>query len=524
MGALTLKVFSNESRDWELVEGEGIDPTDSFGTNLKIFARSNQIFLVEPNDPDVPWITDRGRLFFEGMFDRSIDEESISWGESYNKLSEIFYFSDHLNLHVKRPYSFIFAFETVSIEITALLQVLNSINSNVLLKKVDTPDFNSDFEYKYLLNESTEKNLKLSNFGLLLNTNTRHECYTLNLNLRQRFLKGGFKLLLVGSLLDLTIPLKFLGSNSKLFKDIGEGVHLSCREFKNAEFPVIVGNTELFKRKDLKNFFKIMKRANVLTRSWNGFNVIQPNIGMTGIHFFNNFLTFTESDFTNFFGLFFINVSLPSSSIYKKLIELKLLNLRSFKKECGTTFVDLRSTIYSENKLEYMKAKSKIYGDYLYLPSKLIYEDSSTFINTRGLIKRIPRFIEYKKSSKSEWQIIRKLSSNLKKMIFLNNKKDNNIISSDLSKPMNFKNFISFQFKAAQTLTSLSFYLNKNPSSITTFYNENFKNIKIKLLNTKLKFSLDDFFTVDGKDALSHNSSTLLNCSRISRSSTTNFF
>jgi hypothetical protein len=36
MGALTLKAFSDELREWEFIEGEGIDPTDSFGVQSKI--------------------------------------------------------------------------------------------------------------------------------------------------------------------------------------------------------------------------------------------------------------------------------------------------------------------------------------------------------------------------------------------------------------------------------------------------------------------------------------------------------
>ena len=35
MGALTLKVFSDELREWEFIEGEAIEPTDSFAEILR---------------------------------------------------------------------------------------------------------------------------------------------------------------------------------------------------------------------------------------------------------------------------------------------------------------------------------------------------------------------------------------------------------------------------------------------------------------------------------------------------------
>jgi hypothetical protein len=58
------------SLEWNLLK-EGIDPTDSFGVSLRLSVRENQIFLAEPSEPSTPWLTDRGRLFFDGMFEKS---------------------------------------------------------------------------------------------------------------------------------------------------------------------------------------------------------------------------------------------------------------------------------------------------------------------------------------------------------------------------------------------------------------------------------------------------------------------
>jgi NADH dehydrogenase/NADH:ubiquinone oxidoreductase subunit G len=72
VGALTLKTFSDELREWEFFEEEGFDLTDSFGTNLRLSIRENQIFLAESNEVSMPWITDKGRLFFDGMFNKNV--------------------------------------------------------------------------------------------------------------------------------------------------------------------------------------------------------------------------------------------------------------------------------------------------------------------------------------------------------------------------------------------------------------------------------------------------------------------
>ena len=52
---------------------------------------------------------------------------------------------------------------------------------------------------------------------------------------------------------------------------------------------------------------------------------------------------------------------------------------------------------------------------------------------------------------------------------------------------------------------------------------ENKKSKTKKLVTTKLKYWLDDFFN-GGKDEYSQNSVILTNCSRILRSESTNFF
>ena len=90
---------------------------------------------------------------------------------------------------------------------------------------------------------------------------------------------------------------------------------------------------------------------------------------------------------------------------------------------------------------------------------------------------------------------------------------------------MNFRNYISFHYRATQNLTNLNFYLiTKNKSFMLSSPNTlNFKQKGIKVQNTKIQYWLNDFFS-GGKDNYSHNSLIMANCSKILRSETTNFF
>ena len=523
MGALTLKAFSDELREWEFIEGEGIDPTDSFGVGLRLSIRENQIFLAEPNHPNTPWLTDKGRLFFDGMFDKQ-STKSTNWEKFFEEIAELMYFIDHLNLHKRNISSFVFAFENLNLETLNMLYLLKQNCSLIELRKVENHKNLNDLESQYQLNESVNKpKLHMSSLGILINTNPRYEGYVLNLSLRQRFLKGNFKLLNIGSMLDLTFPTYSLGSNFGIVKSLAEGTHVSCQDVKNAEFPVIIANTELFKRSDARLFNEVLKYTNVLDTAWNGVNVLNHNIGSVGIQTLGRFLPLSTEDFANFFGLYYVNVSLGAVGNMKKLVELHLLEVfKPNQTVANKVFID--QNVDSTNELVYTQSQNKLFNSYFHLPSNLFFEDNETYINTQGLIKRTTKLINFKKNSKTNWQLTRKFYANTKSLVFFNNSKDNNLINFNSVNSFNFKNYVNFQFYAVQTLTSLSFYLTKKNSPLNQSPMVNFKSTQVKVLNTKVKGWLDDFFNGSGKDSFSYKSSVLVNCSKIMRSSTTNFF
>lgn len=517
MGALTLKPFSDESREWEFIESDAFDPTDSFAVSLRLSIKENQIFLAEPNDIKTPWITDKGRLFFDVSLE-SLVTELTNWKETLNNISELIYFFDHLNFHKQRIFSFVFVFENLSLETLNILYLLKQNCSYIEIRKGgSSKDFN-DFESQYQLGLSVEKpKLFMSTLGIIINTNSRHEGYLLNINLRQRFLKGNFRLLNLGTLLDLTFPSHSLGSNFTVLNSLSEGTHSSCLDIKNAQFPVVITNTELFKRNDAKIITKVFNRAVNI-------NVLNENISSVGIKTLNRFLPLSMEDFNHFFFLCFINISLRSTANMKKLVEFHLLQIFNWS-PILTSKVWMDQNTNSLNKSVYRKLKNRVFKNYFYLPNNLFLEDNETYINTEGSIKRVPKLLQLKKNAKTNWQIVRKFYTTTKSVVFFNNYKDNILINFNSINSLHFKNYANFQFYAVQTLTSLSLYLTKkNLSSIKLPVSSNIKSYRIKVLNTKIKCWLDDFFNINGKDFFSFNSSVLANCSKTIQLSTTNFF
>ena len=307
MGALTLKTFSDELREWEFIESESIDPTDSFGVGLRLSIRENQIFLAEPSSTNVPWITDRGRLFFDGMFEKNKIGSKIEWRKSFQQITELIYFADHLNLQKIAIAPFFFTFENISMEILNLLYLLNQQISMIQLRKAENFCSPTDVESDYQLNDTIKKlKLESSTLAIILSTNTRFEGYLLNLSLRQRFLKGNFRVFTINSILDLTFPLYNLGASTNVLKFIGEGTHLICQDLKSSTNPLLITSSEMQKRSDNKVLKEVLKYSMIINKGWSGHGTLQHSLSSTGIASLNQFMPISSEDYENFFAFYFV--------------------------------------------------------------------------------------------------------------------------------------------------------------------------------------------------------------------------
>jgi NADH dehydrogenase/NADH:ubiquinone oxidoreductase subunit G len=544
MGALTLKSFPFELRGWDIEKFESIDPTDGFGSSTRVYVSKDQIVLIEPDYNSQTfntWLTDKGRQFFDGVFktltaeetkDRKTTLNKQSWLQIIKSITMTTYIFDHCNKQYSKNHFFTVLFENLSLEVTCLLLMISQNYSFLKLKRAENFNTNNDLEANFQLNLISDKaKLNSSTLCLLVSNNPRYEGYHLNLNLRQRFFKGNFKCLSIGSQIDLTFPVSFLGSNFKTLKSIAEGNHLVCQNIRFAKNPILVFNSEIFKRNDGKNIFeiiKVLKYSNIFNKTWNGFNVLNPSLYETGLQTLAKFSSVNEKDLTNFSSLYLINVTIDNLSNFKRITEAKLLNFSLNTNNQLTSknklFLDQNSTINNNQSFfnNLLSVEEKLLKKYLYLPTTMFYENQETFLNCEGLVKRTTKLISRKKT-KNNWQILRRVFKHFKGNLTFLNQKENNIVFFNAKKISNFKNFVCFQFYATQSLTSLNFYLNIKNQPFSLNQNLCFKPKTVKINNTKLKYWLNDFFS-GGKDDYSRNSLTMANCSKILRSENTNFF
>lgn len=541
MGALTLKSFPFELRGWDIEKFESFDPTDSFGSNTRVYVSKNQIVLVEPDynsNTLNTWLTDKGRQFFDGIFnaeynlkDTKLNKNTKNfWSELLKKISEYVYIIDHCNKQFLVKKFFIIVVENVSLEVLNILSMLSQNYSFIKLRKAEPVNMENNLETDFQLNFVSDKiKLNSSNLCLLISSNPRYEGYYLNINLRQRYLKGNFKCVSIGSLLDLTFPVSFLGSNIKNLKTIAEGNSLICQDFKTSQKPVIIYSSELFKRSDSSSVVQILKSLNYYNTSsysWNGLNTLNSSLSVSGNSFLNKLPSLNSKDLNNYSVLYFINVTSNNVPSLKKITELNLMNYSKTNFNLNNKLIlDQNYKSYNNSTLlnKLTNSQTSFFNCYQYIPTSVFYENEETFINTEGFLKRTVKLISRKKT-RNNWQIIRKILKNLKKNLVSLNNNNNDLIFFNSNKLINFKNFIYFQYYASKSLTNLNFYLTLKTSPVFFHHNTlNFKKPTKKINNTKLKYWLDDFFT-GGKDEYSHNSLLLTNCSKITRMEQTNFF
>lgn len=537
VGALTLKSFPFELRGWDIEKFESIDPTDGFGSNTRVYVNKQQIIQIEPDyneSTSKTWLSDKGRQFFDGMFGawgnqderyKNLTLKRKVWQNTLKILFETLYLFEHCNNKTKKNYFLTIIFENLGIETVSLLTLLAQNYSFIKLRRAEKVNLANDKELNFQLNSATNPNqLKLSTLCLLVGVNPRYEGYYLNLDLRQRYLKGNFKCLVLGSLIDLTFPASFVGANFNNLKSIAEGNNLICQDFRNAKNPLLVFGDEISKRNDGEDIYKMVKMlrySRLFNQTWNGLNTLSSSLTETGAQSINKFLPVATKDFDEFSSFYFINVDAQTVSNLKKITEAKLLNvsqINTLKQKINNQILDQNS--YIDNNRTFLNQISEKYN---YIPVKMFYENEQTFINTEGLVKKTNRLVN-KKNSRDGWKLIRNFLKSLKSEFSSLNKKNNELIFFNSKKLSNFKIFINLHYLAIEKLSSTTFPLVTENKPFYSFKKyTSFRSKSLKLNNSKLKFWLDDFFT-GGKDEYSKHSLILANCSKILRTQSTNFF
>ena len=534
VGALTSKLYPFVSRNWELKNVSSIDFSDGFGSNLNVYLKNNKIVKISPGynkeSNEIVWISDKTRFSFDGMFspERVLEgfivhgnktcKISLLWDVLLTEITNTLYFQDHLNKHfLQIKYLSIVFNSNISLEVLNLLILFSKKYSFIKLRKSEGSLVNNDLENNFLLN--SVEDLGSSSLCILVGVNSRYEGSYLNLKLRQRYLKGGFKVIALGSSLDLTFPVSYVGLNVSTVKSLCEGNNFLCQEILNSSNPMLIVSSEVSKRKDYIGINDLLKLKN--NYHYKKFNVLSTSLNEAGVNYLQGFKSISELDIFNSNGLYFLNSSINSSAKLQKIINLKLLNYTDSSKVRPMYCLEHNHSMITEVSKSLLSNYS-VYN-YINLPNNTFFESSGTYLNTQGFLKKVVKFLPSIKQTKEDWQIIRKLFSYSKKINFTTSSKFNNLVQFNNNTINNYKNFIGFLYFANQFFyNNHKDSFNKNVSGEFNLKKSYIKTPKAKVFLTNTKIWIKDFY-IGGEDLYSNRSVTMINCSKLHRSQKTNF-
>ena len=543
VGALTSKPYPFLSRSWELKTAKSIDFSDGFGTELLVSLKNNQIVKITPgydeNLKSNPWISDKARFNFDGMFspNRMLSgfinfdvNNSITistWKKLFEEIVTTIYFQDHLSNHFTVKHNLLIIFNSnIGIEVLNLLNLISKKYTFVKLRKFEKSVSNVDFESNFLTSPVSDVTLQLSksNLCFLIGLFSRYEGSKLNLALRERCLKGNIDILTLGSSKNLTFPAKELGININNLKTIIEGNSSFCQDFIHSKNPVIGVSSSNLSRNDSNTLLNLLaKLKTTLSKyhnNWNNLSFITSSINESGVNYLNKFLSISDKDLNSNHGLYFLSTH-PNPLNFQKLTKLKLLNFINSNSNWPGYCLEQNTGIQS-----YVGDSSKFYNNtynYINIPNSTFFESSSTFLNTEGRIKKTIKFISTKTQAKEDWQIIRKLFNYTSNLHVLNNYNDNNLVSFNNNKISTFRIFLNFIYLATSNFnTKITSEFKSTSTNKNVCVNFKFKLAKSKISTTKIKIWINDFY-LGGNDSFSRYSSTMINCSKNLRLENNNF-
>ena len=218
VGALLPKPQNFRARPWEYQKTESIDVQDALGSAIRVDARGREVIRILPRINDAvneEWISDKTRQVVDGLARQRLDRPYIREGSRLRPAS----WQEALNAVAAKTKS------TPAGRIGALVGDLAALEETFALKALadrlgvvhldcrqDGAKLDPAFGRASYLFNATIAGIDDADALLIIGSNPRKEAPVLNARIRKRWLKGGFKIALIGEKADLTYDYDYLGA------------------------------------------------------------------------------------------------------------------------------------------------------------------------------------------------------------------------------------------------------------------------------------------------------------------------
>ncbi|HEV2509897.1 NADH-quinone oxidoreductase subunit NuoG [Bosea sp. (in: a-proteobacteria)] len=395
VGALTSKPYQNKARPWELTKTESIDVMDAVGSAIRVDSRGREVMRVLPRVNEAvneEWISDKTRHIADGLRTQRLDRPYIrengalrpaSWTEALALVAS--------KLKAAKPERIgAIAGDLAAVEeMYALKALISGLGSANLDCRQDGAKLDPAFgRAAYILNTGIA-GIEDATSLLIIGSNPRREAPIVNARIRKRWLRGDFKVSLIGEKVDLTYAYDYLGAGAETLADLVK------RAGAAGERPmVLVGQGALTRSDGAAVLSLAAKAAEVLGAvkdGWNGFGVLHTAAARVG----GLDLGFVPGEGGH---------DVARMTREGALDVLFLLGADEIEVPAGA-FV-----IYQGSHGD----KGAHRADVI-LPGAAYTEKSGTFVNTEGRVQMAARATFPPGDAKEDWAILRALSASLGK-------------------------------------------------------------------------------------------------------------
>jgi NADH-quinone oxidoreductase subunit G len=395
VGALTSKPYQNKARPWELTKTESIDVMDAVGSAIRVDSRGREVMRVLPRINEAvneEWISDKTRHIADGLRTQRLDQPYIrengslrpaSWSEALALVAS--------KLKAAKPERIgAIAGDLAAVEeMYALKSLIAGLGSSNLDCRQDGTKLDPAFgRASYILNAGIA-GIEDATSLLIIGSNPRREAPIVNARIRKRWLRGDFKVSLIGEKVDLTYAYDYLGAGPETLADLVK------RAGAAGERPmVLVGQGALTRADGGAVLSLAAKAAEVLGAvkdGWNGFGVLHTAAARVG----GLDLGFVPGE---------SGLDVAGMTAAGVLDVLFLLGADEIEVPAGA-FV-----IYQGSHGD----KGAHRADVI-LPGAAYTEKSGTYVNTEGRVQMAARATFPPGDAKEDWAILRALSASLGK-------------------------------------------------------------------------------------------------------------
>ncbi len=380
VGALTNATYAFKARPWELKRTKSIDVTDSLCSNIFIDSYGLEILRVLPRENDAvneAWISDEARFSFDGLrYNRLMSPllkciyedvarfERITWARAFDIVYEKFSLADPSKVFVSSG-------DLADLESISLLKKLCQF------LKINQFDCRSSSLY---LPNNLNAIFNSGVFGideadciLIIGSDIENEIPVLNARIRSNVNSRKLPIYVIGDQYTLNYRYEFLGNNINILTQILNDEIDFSQILTNCSKPMLIFGENLFSiSEDFSNYLisiagEIIKKFNIISDNWNGFNVLFKSPGM---------INGLAADFIQ-----------KDSKFIKNNVDLDLCFLLN---DDSTDLMKINSEyiIYQGHH----GGGNSVFAD-LILPGLAYSEKSSTYLNLEGRIQKTSKVI-----------------------------------------------------------------------------------------------------------------------------------